>query len=85
MNHENEGLPEIDGRSPMFEILRHAMALTEELIAESHKAGPDGQTPDEDERREWLETATELTSAMLIAKSTLRHWNRHTLSPERSK
>ena len=82
--HHEEGLPEIDDQSPMFEILRHAMSLTEALISESHKANSEGKTPSEDERREWLETARIVLASMIIAKSSIRRWNSHILSPERT-
>lgn len=83
MSYETQGLPEIDADSPLNEILKTAMAMTEQLVEESHRANSEGRVPDEDERREFLMVASQLTGAMIIAKSNVRRWNKHVLSTER--
>ena len=81
MNHETQGLPPIHDHSPLRGIVETAMSLAEELISESHKADSEGRVPDEEERAEFLQTATQLAAALIIGRATVRRWNRNLLSP----
>ena len=70
-------LPEIPDSSPLWEVVKTGMALAEELVEQaSHISPKANRPPTAQEREEFLDVATQLTAALIVASPQVRRMSR---------